>query len=114
MLNQVDNSLVYHHFSLEKHLEKKFVVENIEEDSLVKDRTSIFSGDVPHVIVHVQPGINNKKVTTVSSFELFRIDASELQSYLSNKCAASATVQTVIGSVKTGSKESLVVQIAGN
>ena len=53
--------------------------------------------------------INNKKVTNVSQFELFSIDADELQSYLANKCAAAATINTVLSTVKTGAKESFVV-----
>ena len=73
-------------------MEKKFVVENVEEDSLIKDRTAIFNGTVPHVIVKTEKLMGNKKVTQIWNFELFHIDANELQTYLSNKCAASATV----------------------
>lgn len=58
--------------------------------------------------------VNNKKVTTIRSFELFRIDPAELQTHLSNKCAASASLFTEVGSVKLGSKETVAVQIQGN
>ena len=47
----------------------------------------------------------------VSHFSLFEIEADELCVYLANKCAASATIVTIVGSAKAGSKESLVVQV---
>lgn len=73
-------------------MEKRFVVENVEEDSLIKERTVIFNGIAPHVTVKTEKCVGNKKVTQIFDFELFHIDANELQTYLSNKCAASATV----------------------
>jgi len=49
--------------------------------------------------------VNNKKVTIVSGLELFKVDLDELRSHLTNKCSASCTINTEIGSLKLGGKE---------
>lgn len=80
-------------------------MENVEEDSLVKDRVQVYNGPVPQLQVVVDRSINNKKATSISNFELFKIQPAELSAYLANKCAASATIITEVGSAKWGAKE---------
>ena len=49
--------------------------------------------------------VHNKKVTIISGLELFKVDLDELRSHLTSKCSAACTINTEIGSAKSGSKE---------
>jgi len=53
-------------------------VENLEHDQLVKDRVHVFNGFVPLINIVVDRSINNKKATSISNFELFKIQPAEL------------------------------------
>lgn len=64
---------------------------------------------MPHVKVTNELVQGNKKMTSISGIELFKINPDELSAYLSTKCAASSTFGFEVGSVKMGAKETAVV-----
>ena len=93
--------------SIPNHLRECFQVTRADEDEVVKSRVRVVKGPVPRVQVRAQR-VQNKKQTVISGLELFQIDLEELVTYLSHKCAGSATLHE-----NETRKETYTVQVQG-
>jgi len=54
----------------------------------------VFKGEVPCIEITSQK-VSNKKQTTVTGLDLYKIDYDEISTYLQHKCASSVSVNEI-------------------
>lgn len=72
---------------------------NADETELSLNKHKYYKGHVPELKVWAHR-VQNKKQTVITGFEMYKLDMDELQTYLSNKCACSVSVQELNASTK--------------